>query len=108
MRSDSSLVEATGLEPAASWSQTKHSTKLSYASMLRGSKQLLYYIGFWAFCQYMPVSSIPAYRMHLRQNTEYAMLISKPYPLIPGFAPSKNDFDIIRQTEYNEEDDSTG
>ena len=27
-----SLVEATGLEPAASWSQTKHSTKLSYAS----------------------------------------------------------------------------
>ena len=25
-------VEATGLEPAASWSQTKHSTKLSYAS----------------------------------------------------------------------------
>ena len=26
------MVEATGLEPAASWSQTKHSTKLSYAS----------------------------------------------------------------------------
>ena len=26
------LVEATGLEPAASWSQTRHSTKLSYAS----------------------------------------------------------------------------
>ena len=26
------VVEATGLEPAASWSQTKHSTKLSYAS----------------------------------------------------------------------------
>jgi len=26
------LVEATGFEPAASWSQTKHSTKLSYAS----------------------------------------------------------------------------
>ena len=25
-------VEVTGLEPAASWSQTKHSTKLSYAS----------------------------------------------------------------------------
>ena len=23
-------VEVTGLEPAASWSQTKHSTKLSY------------------------------------------------------------------------------
>ena len=28
---DSPLVGATGLEPAASWSQTKHSTKLSYA-----------------------------------------------------------------------------
>ena len=28
------LVEATGLEPAASWSQTKHSTKLSYASLI--------------------------------------------------------------------------
>ena len=27
------MVEATGLEPAASWSQTKHSTKLSYASI---------------------------------------------------------------------------
>ena len=26
-------VEVTGLEPAASWSQTKHSTKLSYASI---------------------------------------------------------------------------
>ena len=25
------MVGATGLEPAASWSQTKHSTKLSYA-----------------------------------------------------------------------------
>ena len=25
-------VEVTGLEPAASWSQTKHSTKLSYTS----------------------------------------------------------------------------
>ena len=31
------LVEATGLEPAASWSQTKHSTKLSYASLLMSS-----------------------------------------------------------------------
>jgi hypothetical protein len=30
------MVEATGLEPAASWSQTKHSTKLSYASMSTG------------------------------------------------------------------------
>ncbi len=28
------LVEVTGFEPAASWSQTKHSTKLSYASLL--------------------------------------------------------------------------
>ncbi len=28
------LVGATGLEPAASWSQTKHSTKLSYAPFL--------------------------------------------------------------------------
>jgi hypothetical protein len=28
------MVEATGLEPAASWSQTKHSTKLSYASIV--------------------------------------------------------------------------
>ena len=27
------MVEVTGLEPAASWSQTKHSTKLSYASI---------------------------------------------------------------------------
>lgn len=27
------LVEVTGLEPAASWSQTKHSTKLSYTSL---------------------------------------------------------------------------
>ena len=27
------VVRATGLEPAASWSQTKHSTKLSYASI---------------------------------------------------------------------------
>ena len=26
------MVEVTGLEPAASWSQTKHSTKLSYTS----------------------------------------------------------------------------
>ncbi len=26
----SALVGMTGLEPAASWSQTKHSTKLSY------------------------------------------------------------------------------
>ena len=26
------VVEVTGLEPAASWSQTRHSTKLSYTS----------------------------------------------------------------------------
>ena len=30
---DTPAVEATGPEPAASWSQTRHSTKLSYASM---------------------------------------------------------------------------
>jgi hypothetical protein len=28
------MVGATGLEPAASWSQTKHSTKLSYAPII--------------------------------------------------------------------------
>ena len=28
------MVGATGLEPAASWSQTKHSTKLSYAPVV--------------------------------------------------------------------------
>ena len=28
------MVEVTGVEPAASWSQTKHSTKLSYTSFL--------------------------------------------------------------------------
>ena len=39
-------VEATGLEPAASWSQTKHSTKLSYASLM-----LYYYITPFTFCQ---------------------------------------------------------
>ena len=36
------MVEVTGLEPAASWSQTKHSTKLSYASTLQ--TQRCYYI----------------------------------------------------------------
>ncbi len=30
---DPLMVEVTGLEPAASWSQTKHSTKLSYTSL---------------------------------------------------------------------------
>ncbi len=30
----SSLVEATGLEPAVSWSQTRRDTKLRYASVL--------------------------------------------------------------------------
>ena len=29
------MVEATGLEPAASCSQSRHSTKLSYASMVQ-------------------------------------------------------------------------
>ena len=41
-----SIIEATGVEPAASWSQTKHSTKLSYASMqsrLSQTALLLYY-----------------------------------------------------------------
>ena len=49
------LVEATGLEPAASWSQTKHSTKLSYASNSTSGlvrvRQLLYYSKAKAFCQ---------------------------------------------------------
>ena len=48
-------IEATGLEPAASWSQTKHSTKLSYASLpcrsLEGALQPIYYIRNPAFCQ---------------------------------------------------------
>ena len=38
------LVEVTGLEPAASWSQTKHSTKLSYTSLTKITTQLLYYV----------------------------------------------------------------
>ena len=41
------LVEVTGLEPAASWSQTKHSTKLSYAPICFASFPtafILYYI----------------------------------------------------------------
>ncbi len=33
--SDSGLVGTTGLEPAASWSQTKHSTKLSYVPIYK-------------------------------------------------------------------------
>ena len=37
------MVEVTGLEPAASWSQTKHSTKLSYTSLTKITTQLLYY-----------------------------------------------------------------
>ena len=38
------MVGATGLEPAASWSQTKHSTKLSYAPVLvLMTAQLLYH-----------------------------------------------------------------
>lgn len=49
------MVGATGLEPAASWSQTKHSTKLSYASVklfiLFCVKQLYYYILNPKICQ---------------------------------------------------------
>ena len=50
------LVGATGFEPAASWSQTKHSTKLSYAPLADGfpaciMKQLIYYNRFHCFCQ---------------------------------------------------------
>ena len=42
------MVGATGLEPAASWSQTKHSTKLSYAPIYIKSnlKELLNSIKF--------------------------------------------------------------
>ena len=47
---DSLQVEVTGLEPAASWSQTKHSTKLSYTSKAV-IKQLIYYILKPAVCQ---------------------------------------------------------
>ena len=36
LKPEQQLVEATGVEPAASWSQTKHSTKLSYASKVAG------------------------------------------------------------------------
>ena len=32
------MVEMTGFEPAASWSQTKHSTKLSYISISASHK----------------------------------------------------------------------
>ena len=35
------MVEMTGFEPAASWSQTKHSTKLSYISIFCVSLRLL-------------------------------------------------------------------
>ena len=41
------LVGATGLEPAASWSQTKHSTKLSYAPVFWH----YYYTLFREICQ---------------------------------------------------------
>ena len=34
MTSQTIMVEMTGLEPAASWSQTKHSTNLNYISIL--------------------------------------------------------------------------
>ena len=40
------MVEVTGLEPAASWSQTKHSTKLSYTSTAKS-----YYTILLANCQ---------------------------------------------------------
>ena len=33
-----SLLGMTGLEPAASWSQTKHSTKLNYIPLTRHSQ----------------------------------------------------------------------
>ena len=49
------MVGATGLEPAASWSQTKHSTKLSYASNSTSGlvrvRQLLYYSTPFLSCQ---------------------------------------------------------
>lgn len=49
------MVEVTGLEPAASWSQTKHSTKLSYTSKLPLSvlsdNEQFYYITDSRFCQ---------------------------------------------------------
>ena len=35
---ESFLVEEEGFEPAASWSQTMHSTKLSYTSIKLGGK----------------------------------------------------------------------
>ena len=40
------MVEVTGLEPAASWSQTKHSTKLSYTSFSHSFIIILYAIHF--------------------------------------------------------------
>ena len=50
------VVEATGLEPAASWSQTKHSTKLSYASILIRCRLVPddddYYNTSFRFCQH--------------------------------------------------------
>ena len=45
------MVEATGLEPAASWSQTKHSTKLSYASDFIFELSLTAFILYHAFRQ---------------------------------------------------------
>ena len=45
------MVEATGFEPAASWSQTKHSTKLSYASNSEKLTQYFDYSISFAICQ---------------------------------------------------------
>ena len=44
------MVEATGLEPAASWSQTKHSTKLSYASLQHENHYRVNYDILQVFC----------------------------------------------------------
>lgn len=38
------VVEVTGFEPAASWSQTKRSTKLSHTSMFVSADNVYYYI----------------------------------------------------------------
>ena len=53
------LVEATGFEPAASWSQTKHSTKLSYASLL----------GAVLTCPHQ--TAYPLYRIFFRLSTVF-------------------------------------
>ena len=45
------MVEATGFEPAASCSQSKHSTKLSYASNGEKLTQYFDYSISFAICQ---------------------------------------------------------